>query len=150
MISFKIGNELGAGYLAYEWLPLCYFHCGLLGHLIKQCPSIPTDVDPRRSVVYGLWIKAPVEKSWLDFIWAEPMDPQVEAALAVQRPVRETLITAAGAGDEESFIPICPPGFEFFHNQHLRGERVRAINVGNSENVTSSVIFALNLSWGEE
>ncbi|GAA0142856.1 hypothetical protein LIER_42738 [Lithospermum erythrorhizon] len=41
-------------------------------------------VDPRRLVVYGLWIKALVEKSWLEFKWAEPMDHQVEAALAVQ------------------------------------------------------------------
>ncbi|GAA0171457.1 hypothetical protein LIER_25482 [Lithospermum erythrorhizon] len=71
------------------------------------------------------------------------MDPQVEAALAVQRPVRETLITAAGAGDEEYLIPKCPPGFEFFQNQHLRGERVRAINVGNSGNVTGLVILPL-------
>ncbi|GAA0166208.1 hypothetical protein LIER_40143 [Lithospermum erythrorhizon] len=144
MISFRVGNELGAGYLAYERLSFCCFHCGLLGHLIKQCPSIPAEVDPWRSVVYGLWMKAPVEKSWLEFRWAKPIDPQVEAASVVESMVRENLIMAAEAGeagDGESLIPKYPPGFEVFPNQHLRGETVLATNVVKNGDVAGPSDF---------
>ncbi|GAA0168526.1 hypothetical protein LIER_40579 [Lithospermum erythrorhizon] len=43
------------------------FHCGRLGHLIKQCAELEPGVDCRTKVVYGLWIKAPMERSWVEF-----------------------------------------------------------------------------------
>ncbi|GAA0143791.1 hypothetical protein LIER_35807 [Lithospermum erythrorhizon] len=48
MMTLKVGRAVGSGYLAYERLPHLCFHCGHLGHLIRQCPSIPEGSDPRR------------------------------------------------------------------------------------------------------
>ncbi|GAA0169424.1 hypothetical protein LIER_23918 [Lithospermum erythrorhizon] len=62
-----LGRLVGSGYLAYERVPNLYFHCGLLGHFIHQYPKLPEGADPRKQVVYGLWIKAPLEKSWVEF-----------------------------------------------------------------------------------
>ncbi|GAA0183762.1 hypothetical protein LIER_42461 [Lithospermum erythrorhizon] len=67
VVNFKVGDALGAGYLAYERLPYLCFHCGLLGHLIRQCPNLPEGATPQNHVVYGLWIKAPAEKSRVEF-----------------------------------------------------------------------------------
>ncbi|GAA0160841.1 hypothetical protein LIER_39115 [Lithospermum erythrorhizon] len=62
LVSFRVGAEVVSGYLAYERLPNMCFHCGRLGHLIRQCPDLEPDTDYKKTVVYGLWIKAPTEK----------------------------------------------------------------------------------------
>ncbi|GAA0151894.1 hypothetical protein LIER_37376 [Lithospermum erythrorhizon] len=67
LVNFKVGSSMVSGYLAYERLPNMCFHCGKLGHLIKQCPYLDPGKDCTTKVVYGLWIKAPLERSWIDF-----------------------------------------------------------------------------------
>ncbi|GAA0179918.1 hypothetical protein LIER_30037 [Lithospermum erythrorhizon] len=67
LVTFQVGEEIVAGYLAYKRLPNLYFHCGKLGHLIRQCSLIAPGTDMRIVVVYGLWIKAPSERSWVEF-----------------------------------------------------------------------------------
>ncbi|GAA0146945.1 hypothetical protein LIER_36422 [Lithospermum erythrorhizon] len=38
-----------------------------MGHLIRQCPILLEWASPQKHVVYGLWIKAPAEKSRVEF-----------------------------------------------------------------------------------
>ncbi|GAA0175559.1 hypothetical protein LIER_28707 [Lithospermum erythrorhizon] len=46
-----------------------------MGHLIRQFPELWQGVDPRNECVYDLWIKGPMEKSWIVFsINDEPQD----------------------------------------------------------------------------
>ncbi|GAA0176392.1 hypothetical protein LIER_29395 [Lithospermum erythrorhizon] len=66
-VNFQVGTTHGAGYLTYGRLPYLCFHCGLMGHLIRQCPKLPEGASPQKHVVYGLWIKAPAEKSKVEF-----------------------------------------------------------------------------------
>ncbi|GAA0159791.1 hypothetical protein LIER_16494 [Lithospermum erythrorhizon] len=67
LVSFKVGSEVVAGYLAYERHPNMCFRCGRLEHLIRQCSELEPGSNIKYSVVYGLWIKAPMEKSWVEF-----------------------------------------------------------------------------------
>ncbi|GAA0175888.1 hypothetical protein LIER_28982 [Lithospermum erythrorhizon] len=67
LVSFRVGELMVSGYLAYERLPNMCFHCGKLGHLIKQCPELEPGDDCTNRVVYGLWIKAPPERSCIEF-----------------------------------------------------------------------------------
>ncbi|GAA0181817.1 hypothetical protein LIER_30287 [Lithospermum erythrorhizon] len=77
MIQFQTGDEVATRYLAYERLPNMCFKCGLLGHLIRQCPELEEGSDPKKACVYNLWIKAPLEKSWIMFrLNDEPVDYQ--------------------------------------------------------------------------
>ncbi|GAA0159981.1 hypothetical protein LIER_16639 [Lithospermum erythrorhizon] len=82
LVNFSVDGVVGACYLAYERLPYLYFHCGLLGHLIKQCPAIPQCVDTREKCVYGLWITISSEKSWLEFKVVDGVDDVVSRMLA--------------------------------------------------------------------
>ncbi|GAA0160772.1 hypothetical protein LIER_17250 [Lithospermum erythrorhizon] len=67
MIQFQLEEDVITGYLAYERLPHLCFKCGRLGHLIRQCPELGEGADPKKECVYDLWIKAPMEKSWMIF-----------------------------------------------------------------------------------
>ncbi|GAA0172576.1 hypothetical protein LIER_26376 [Lithospermum erythrorhizon] len=62
MLQFLVGDVLISGYLAYQRLPNLCFRCGLLGHCVKQCPTLLEGADPRKNLAYDLWIKAPTEK----------------------------------------------------------------------------------------
>ncbi|GAA0153628.1 hypothetical protein LIER_11822 [Lithospermum erythrorhizon] len=62
LVNFSVEGGLGVGYLAYERLPYLCFHCGLMGHLIKQFPVIPTGVEPR-DVCY-MQVKMMRKLSW--------------------------------------------------------------------------------------
>ncbi|GAA0162640.1 hypothetical protein LIER_18684 [Lithospermum erythrorhizon] len=67
LVTFQVREEIMARYLAYERQPNLYFHYDKLGHLICQCSLIAPGTDMRTVVVYGLSIKAPSERSWVEF-----------------------------------------------------------------------------------
>ncbi|GAA0153916.1 hypothetical protein LIER_12042 [Lithospermum erythrorhizon] len=67
LVNFHVSMLQGAVYLAYERLPYLCFHCGLMGHLIRQWPTLSDGESPHKHAVYGLWIKAPTEKSRVEF-----------------------------------------------------------------------------------
>ncbi|GAA0151472.1 hypothetical protein LIER_10184 [Lithospermum erythrorhizon] len=65
--EFQLDEEVVTSYLAYKRLPHPCFKCGRLGHLICQCPELREGADPKKEYVYDMWIKAPMEKSWVVF-----------------------------------------------------------------------------------
>ncbi|GAA0172982.1 hypothetical protein LIER_41435 [Lithospermum erythrorhizon] len=67
MVQFQLGDVVITGYLAYERLPNLCFKCGLLGHLIRQCPQLEANVDLKKECIYDMWIKEPMEKTRIVF-----------------------------------------------------------------------------------
>ncbi|GAA0183225.1 hypothetical protein LIER_30681 [Lithospermum erythrorhizon] len=51
LVSFRVETEVVSCYLAYQRLPNMCFHCGRLGHLIRQCPDLEPDTDYKEAVV---------------------------------------------------------------------------------------------------
>ncbi|GAA0168241.1 hypothetical protein LIER_23002 [Lithospermum erythrorhizon] len=68
------------------------FQCGRMGHLIRECPLLEPTSDFKLAVVCGLWIKAPMEKSWVEFRSEEYADSseQVAEVRRDESDVRET------------------------------------------------------------
>ncbi|GAA0145100.1 hypothetical protein LIER_05366 [Lithospermum erythrorhizon] len=89
MIQFQTDDEVAAGYLAYERLPNLCFKCGRLGHLVRGS-------DPKKVRVYDLWIKAPLEKSWVIFrLNDEPDEGSLDRANE-HHPVDSAIIEIGG------------------------------------------------------
>ncbi|GAA0155011.1 hypothetical protein LIER_12838 [Lithospermum erythrorhizon] len=109
LVNFQVGKMQGAGYLAYERLPYLCFHCSLMGHLIRQCPNLPEGNSPHKHLVYGLWIKAPTEKSRVEFRLIADGFTHEKPSL----PWEEKKIYSSGmVVDEGKLTPEFPPGCE--------------------------------------
>ncbi|KAL5560693.1 hypothetical protein UlMin_036904 [Ulmus minor] len=62
-VRLGTGKELVTILLIYEHLPELCFHCGLLGHPLKECPEIGALQGDILKLKYGAWIKAPTPSS---------------------------------------------------------------------------------------
>ncbi|GAA0153027.1 hypothetical protein LIER_37611 [Lithospermum erythrorhizon] len=114
LLNFSVEGGLGTGYLAYERLPYLCFHCGLMGHLIKQSPVIPTSVERQDVCIYCLWIKAPLEKSWLEFKLELGKEALENQSLDSYADGKRDTKGGGGAGKCEAVVvaPNVFPGFE--------------------------------------
>ncbi|GAA0167098.1 hypothetical protein LIER_22107 [Lithospermum erythrorhizon] len=109
LVNFMVGGIRGARYLAYEQLPHLYFHCGLLGHLIRHFLALPEGAKPQKHVVYGLWIKAPMEKSWVAFKSRNGEEPLPTLSIDWGEGVGNHWVEEDGG--EGDVAPTIPPGF---------------------------------------
>ncbi|KAL5572800.1 hypothetical protein UlMin_022397 [Ulmus minor] len=62
-VRLGTGKELVTILLRYEHLPELCFHCGLLGHPLKECPERGALQGDILKLKYGAWIKAPIPSS---------------------------------------------------------------------------------------
>ena len=62
-VRLGTGKELVTILLKYEHLPELCFHCGLLGHPLKECPERGALQGDILKLKYGAWIKAPIPSS---------------------------------------------------------------------------------------
>ncbi|KAL5575991.1 hypothetical protein UlMin_017690 [Ulmus minor] len=58
-VRMGANNELVTILLRYEHLPELCFHCGILGHPLKECPEKGVLQGDNLKMKYGAWIKAP-------------------------------------------------------------------------------------------
>ncbi|KAL5538246.1 hypothetical protein UlMin_044727 [Ulmus minor] len=65
ILKVRLGSdkELVTILLRYENLPELCFHCGVLGHPLKECPSRDSSQGDSIKLKYGAWIKTPAPPS---------------------------------------------------------------------------------------
>ncbi|GAA0139314.1 hypothetical protein LIER_00885 [Lithospermum erythrorhizon] len=85
--------------------------CGLLGHWVKQCPTLLKGADPWRNLAYDVWIEELSEKSWIIFKLEEDLTPSEDIQSLGGGPSRLKIsdngVTSLGDGD----CPTYPPDF---------------------------------------
>ncbi|GAA0185659.1 hypothetical protein LIER_32947 [Lithospermum erythrorhizon] len=111
MIQFVVGDIPISGYMAYERLPNLCFRCGLLGHWVKQCPTLLEGADPRKGLAYDLWIKANPEKSWIVFKLEEDLEPCEEVKALGGGPSKFRLSDESFLSEGDKASPMFPPSF---------------------------------------
>ncbi|GAA0153289.1 hypothetical protein LIER_37650 [Lithospermum erythrorhizon] len=75
LVNFSSDGGMGVGYLAYERLPHLCFHCGLMGHLIKQCPVIHEGVELREKYLQSSCLR----NGGLALLWPRSLDVEVKS-----------------------------------------------------------------------
>ncbi|KAL5538756.1 hypothetical protein UlMin_043866 [Ulmus minor] len=65
ILKVRLGTdkELITILLRYEHLPELCFHCGIIGHPLKECPERGSHQGDIPKLKYGAWIKAPIPPS---------------------------------------------------------------------------------------
>ncbi|GAA0153789.1 hypothetical protein LIER_11947 [Lithospermum erythrorhizon] len=100
LVNFKFGSSMVSGYLTYEMLRNMCFYCEKLGYLIKQCLELDPGEDCTTKVVYGLWIKAPLERLLqirdTDLVVDDPLGEEILSEEVAEYPVPpQTLVGRA-------------------------------------------------------